>query len=685
MLFNEQDLEKSLKKIQLIDYHQELECKGIKFWCYNAGHVLGAAMFMVEIAGVKILYTGDFSRQPDRHLLGAETPTVSPDILIVEATYGIQVHEPRRDRELRFTSMCHEIVKRGGRCLIPVFALGRAQELLLILDEYWESHPELQNIPIYYASSLAKKCMTVFKTYINMMNKKIRKKFEISNPFSFKHISSLQNIDEFEDNGPCIIFSSPGMLQSGFSKQLFEMWVTNPKNGVIISGYCVEGTLAKKIQSEPLEVTLSNGMTVQRKMTVGTISFSAHSDREQTEEFIDSIQPPHVFLVHGDTTNCTRLKQDLLQRFADNDLKVYTPKNCEKTKIIFQGQKTAKVLGNLATQKPKDKEKVKGVLLQKDFQHHLIDSSELKLYADITCSGVIQNMKIPLDEISEKKLIKKIKKKKININGLKNNENDEDEIMIEKINNDEKKIEEDEKIEEKKIEEKKIEEKKIEEKKIENEIKIEKKIKIEEKEIENEIKIEEEKNNEIDFIYEEKKITVFEYWLKKLLKRFKKVTMNIEKKKNLNEVYVYLISDSIKMEIDPKKTTEATLFWSSSPSKDMIVDAICNFFFDEENETSSSESEGEFDNPKSEMRMLYSTYSSLKEHFNKVKIDIKKKEIEILSDLNEKAIISSSFTINCESKLLQNRLEIILKRILLTALPLPTFFCCEEHTHQGEN
>jgi cleavage and polyadenylation specificity factor subunit 3 len=84
MLFNEQDLTNSLEKIEIMDYHQEKEHNGIKFWCYNAGHVLGAAMFMIEIAGVKVLYTGDFSRQSDRHLLGAETPTVSPDIVIIE-------------------------------------------------------------------------------------------------------------------------------------------------------------------------------------------------------------------------------------------------------------------------------------------------------------------------------------------------------------------------------------------------------------------------------------------------------------------------------------------------------------------------------------------------------------------------------------------------------------------------
>ena len=69
--------------------------------------------------------------------------------------------------------------KQGGKVLIPAFALGRAQELLLILDEFWEAHPELQHIPIYYASPLAKKCMAVYQTYINAMNERIQKQFEV--------------------------------------------------------------------------------------------------------------------------------------------------------------------------------------------------------------------------------------------------------------------------------------------------------------------------------------------------------------------------------------------------------------------------------------------------------------------------------------------------------------------------
>jgi cleavage and polyadenylation specificity factor subunit 3 len=101
LLFDETHLKRSMDKIEQIDYHQEIEHEGIRLWAYNAGHVLGAAMFMIEIAGVRILYTGDFSRQEDRHLMAAEMPSVRPDVLIIESTYGVQIHEPRKVRDAR--------------------------------------------------------------------------------------------------------------------------------------------------------------------------------------------------------------------------------------------------------------------------------------------------------------------------------------------------------------------------------------------------------------------------------------------------------------------------------------------------------------------------------------------------------------------------------------------------------
>ena len=90
------------------------------------------------------------------------------------------------------------------------------------------------------------------------------------------------------------------MMQSGLSRELFEMWCTDPKNGCIVAGYCVEGTLAKHILSEPEDIQTMAGQRLKLKMDVSYISFSAHTDYKQTSGFIRALRPPHVVLVHGE-------------------------------------------------------------------------------------------------------------------------------------------------------------------------------------------------------------------------------------------------------------------------------------------------------------------------------------------------------------------------------------------------
>lgn len=397
MLYSEKDIENSMDKIETINFHQEVEVNGIKFWCYTAGHVLGAAMFMIEIAGVKVLYTGDFSRQEDRHLMAAEIPNVHPDVVIVESTYGTHIHEKREDREVRFTGLVHDIVARGGRCLIPVFALGRAQELLLILDEYWSNHPELNDIPIYYASSLAKKCMSVYQTYINAMNDRIKRQISISNPFVFKHISNLKSMEHFEDIGPSIVLASPGMMQSGLSRELFESWCTDKRNGCIIAGYCVEGTLAKHILSEPEEIVTMAGQRLPMKCSVDYISFSAHTDYKQTSEFLRALKPAHVVLVHGEANEMSRLKAALIREYEDDteyQMLVHNPRNTVAVELHFRGEKIAKVVGSLAIDRDKQDQKVSGILVKRNFNYHIMAPSDLSNYTDLAISTVTQRLSI---------------------------------------------------------------------------------------------------------------------------------------------------------------------------------------------------------------------------------------------------------------------------------------------------
>lgn len=385
-LYSPQDLNLALEKVELIDYHQEKEVNGINFWCYNAGHVLGAAMFMIEIAGIKVLYTGDYSCEEDRHLYPAKAPDVPVDILIVESTYGVQIHEPRLVRERLFTQYVHNIVKNGGKCLLPVFALGRAQELLLILDEYWESHQEIRDIRIYYASSLAKKCMTVFQTYINTMGESVRRQFEQGrNPFEFKYISNLKSMENFDQSTASVVMASPGMLQNGQSRDLFEQWCEDSRNGLVLTGYCVENTLAKDLLNQPREIMATNGSVKQVNMSVHYVSFSAHADYKQTSNFIQTLKPSYVVLVHGDSNEMGRLRSALERNFTMN---VVTPVNCQTVEYFFPVKINAKIV-------KKQDFPSEGIIVRKEPEHMILPVDSLPDYTSIGINKFLQKLLVP--------------------------------------------------------------------------------------------------------------------------------------------------------------------------------------------------------------------------------------------------------------------------------------------------
>ena len=128
--------------------------------------------------------------------------------------------------------------------MLPVFSAGRAEELLFILDEFWDENiEELKNIRIYYTIELIDKCKKIYETYIDMPSEKIKERFykETANPFEYKHIHYLRSKErriEHEEDNPMVVMCTPGMLQNGQSRTLLERWCHDPRNGVIITGYC---------------------------------------------------------------------------------------------------------------------------------------------------------------------------------------------------------------------------------------------------------------------------------------------------------------------------------------------------------------------------------------------------------------------------------------------------------------
>ncbi|KAG6360190.1 hypothetical protein INS49_011246 [Diaporthe citri] len=436
-VYTEQDHANTFPMIEAIDYYTTHTISSIRITPYPAGHVLGAAMFLIEIAGLNIFFTGDYSREHDRHLVSAEVPRgVKIDVLITESTYGVASHVPRLEREQALMKSITGILNRGGRALLPVFALGRAQELLLILDEYWAKHPEFQKIPIYYASNLARKCMVVYQTYIGAMNDNIKRLFrermaeaEVTGdgagkggPWDFKYIRSLKSLDRFEDVGSCVMLASPGMLQSGVSRELLERWAPSDKNGVIITGYSVEGTMARQIMQEPEQIQAvvtrnaaaarrapggdAEKVMIPRRCSVQEYSFAAHVDGNENREFIEEVAAPVVILVHGEQHNMMRLKSKLLSLNSNKTVKVkvYSPKNFEVLRIPFKQDKIAKVVGKLASIPPPthlptpedDTQLVTGVLVQNDFKLSLMAPEDLREYAGLTTTTMTCKERIRL-------------------------------------------------------------------------------------------------------------------------------------------------------------------------------------------------------------------------------------------------------------------------------------------------
>jgi len=191
--------------------------------------------------------------------------------------------------------------------------------------------------------------------------------------------------------------ASPGMMQSGLSRELFESWCTDSKNGVIIAGYCVEGTLAKTILSEPEEITTMSGQKLPLKMSVDYISFSAHTDYQQTSEFVRILKPPHVVLVHGEQNEMSRLKAALQREYEDDPntkMELHNPRNTVAVELYFRGEKTAKVMGTLAMEKPRPGHKLSGILVKRNFNYHMLAACDLSKYTDMSMSQVIQRQSI---------------------------------------------------------------------------------------------------------------------------------------------------------------------------------------------------------------------------------------------------------------------------------------------------
>lgn len=317
-----------MRKVVAVNLHQSVHVDDeLEIKAYYAGHVLGAAMFHIRVGSQSVVYTGDYNMTPDRHLGAAWIDKCRPDLLITESTYATTVRDSKRCRERDFLIKVHDCVDKGGKVLIPVFALGRAQELCILLETYWERMN--LRVPIYFAVGLTEKATNFYKMFITWTNQKIRKTFVQRNMFDFKHIKPFDRA--FIDNpGPMVVFATPGMLHAGLSLQIFKKWAPFEANMVIMPGYCVANTVGHKILSGARKVELDNRQVVEVKMSVQYMSFSAHADAKGIMQLIRQCEPANVLLVHGEAGKMDFLRKKVLQELG---IDCYMPANGETVTI----------------------------------------------------------------------------------------------------------------------------------------------------------------------------------------------------------------------------------------------------------------------------------------------------------------------------------------------------------------
>lgn len=343
--FTSQNIKDCMKKVITINLHQSIQVyDDLEIKCYYAGHVLGAGMFLVKSGQQSVVYTGDFNMTPDRHLGSAWIDRCRPDLLITESTYATTIRDSKRCRERDFLMKVRETVERGGKVLIPVFALGRAQELCILLETYWE-HMNMK-VPIFFAAGLTEKATNYYKMFITWTNEKIKETFVERNMFDFKHIKPFDR--SYIDNpGPMVVFATPGMLHAGLSLHIFKKWAPSPNNMVIMPGYCVAGTVGAKILSGVKKVELENKQFIDVNLRVEYMSFSAHADSKGIMELISKCQPKNVLLVHGEAVKMKFLKTKIMQEFKIN---CYDPANGETVEIPTRINVPVDVSDNLLKQ-----------------------------------------------------------------------------------------------------------------------------------------------------------------------------------------------------------------------------------------------------------------------------------------------------------------------------------------------
>lgn len=297
---------------------------------YPAGHIAGAACIYLVTKEGSLFYSSDFSSFSQRTIEGIRIPKLRPDIAIVEATYGNRLHSNRQVEEMRLTELVKECIQQRQKILIPAFALGRAQEVLLILRSAIQNQ-DIPPVPVYVDGMVRdiNNMYTRNPTFLkNTLGKRILRGME---PFYTKEIQAVAPTQKREEllsgSDPLILLSSSGMLTGGPSALYARELAPSEDACIIITGYQDEESPGQKLlnlMEKPENAALTiNGSTVSVKCRIEQVGLSAHGDKSEITALLERLSARHIFLVHGNQESIQELGGELAA--SDYRRRLYLP------------------------------------------------------------------------------------------------------------------------------------------------------------------------------------------------------------------------------------------------------------------------------------------------------------------------------------------------------------------------
>ncbi|MET1124804.1 MAG: beta-CASP ribonuclease aCPSF1 [Archaeoglobaceae archaeon] len=317
----------------------------VRLTFYNAGHILGSAIahFHIGEGLYNVAFTGDFKFGPTRLFDKAVASFPRLEALVMEATYGgaNDVQPSRHEAEERLIEIIRETLQRGGKALIPAFAVGRSQEVMIVLEEAIRGGrlPETT----VFIDGMIYEATAIHTAYPEYLNAQLRDLifYQGINPFiseSFEKVDSASKREEvINDPSPCVIIATSGMLNGGPVMEYFRHLAENEKNTIIFVGYQAEGTLGRKIQKGWKEVPFpvdGRREVVKVNMQVETVDgFSGHSDRKQLMRYVKTLnpKPEKIATVHGDEAKCIDLASSIHRSFR---IETRAPLNLETIRFL---------------------------------------------------------------------------------------------------------------------------------------------------------------------------------------------------------------------------------------------------------------------------------------------------------------------------------------------------------------